>query len=215
MPRTRCAGLALARPDVSFALHHEHRKVLEVTHRMDPGRRLARLAGEAFAAGTLEIAFDAGETSRSADFSPRRARARARPDLQYLFVNGRSVRDDVVRHAVRVGFGDTLAGAHYPAFVLHLEIDPAAVDVNVHPTKHEVRFRDPRHVHDFARHAVSRALGGYASESSPETVPMTLEAGSPGSRRRRGVGDTTGTDCGAVRRHVSHGRDAHRSGSGA
>ena len=170
--------LALARPDVSFALHHENRKVLEVTHRMDPGRRLARLAGEVFAAGTLEIAFDAGDLSVRGFLAPPSA-ARARPDLQYLFVNGRSVRDDVVRHAVRVGFGDTLAGGQYPAFVLHLDIDPAAVDVNVHPTKHEVRFRDPRHVHDFARRAVSRALGGYTSESSPETVPMTLEAGSP------------------------------------
>ena len=171
--------LALARPDVSFALHHENRKVIEVTHRMDPGRRLARLAGEAFAAGTLEIAFDAGDLSVRGFLAPPSA-ARARPDLQYLFVNGRSVRDDVVRHAVRVGFGDTLAGAHYPAFVLHLEIDPAAVDVNVHPTKHEVRFREPRHVHDFVRHAVARALDGFTTPGSPETVPMALESG-PGA----------------------------------
>ena len=171
--------LALARPDVSFALHHDNRKVLEATHRMEPGRRLSRLAGEAFAAGALEIAFDAGGLSIHGFLAPPSA-ARARPDLQYLFVNGRSVRDDVVRHAVRVGFGDTLAGGQYPAFVLHLEIDPAAVDVNVHPTKHEVRFREPRHVHDFVRHAVSRALGGFTSEAPPETVPMALEAG-PGA----------------------------------
>ena len=169
--------LALARPDVSFALHHDNRKVLEATHRMEPGRRLSRLAGEAFAAGALEIAFDAGGLSIHGFLAPPSA-ARGRPDLQYLFVNGRSVRDDVVRHAVRVGFGDTLAGGQYPAFVLHLDIDPAAVDVNVHPTKHEVRFREPRHVHDFVRHAVSRALGGFTSEAPPETVPMDA-----GSRR--------------------------------
>ena len=170
--------LALARPDVSFALHHDSRKVLEATHRMESARRLSRLAGEAFAAGALEIAFDAGDLSIHGFLAPPSA-ARGRPDLQFLFVNGRSVRDDVVRHAVRVGFGDTLAGGQYPAFVLHLDIDPAAVDVNVHPTKHEVRFREPRHVHDFVRHAVSRALGGFTSGASPETVPMALEAGRP------------------------------------
>lgn len=170
--------LALARPDVSFALHHDARKVMEVTHRMDSARRLSRLLGEESAAGAIEIAFDAGDLSVHGFLAPP-STARARPDQQFLFVNGRSVRDDVVRHAVRVGFGDTLAGAVYPAFVLHLGIDPAAVDVNVHPTKHEVRFRDSRHVHDFVRHAVSRALGGFTTQMPPETVPMALEAGTP------------------------------------
>ena len=191
--------LALARPDVSFALHHDNRKVLEATHRMDPARRLSRLAGEAFAAGALEIAFDAGDLSIHGFLAPPSG-ARARPDLQYLFVNGRSVRDDVVRHAVRVGFGDTLAGAQYPAFALHLGIDPAAVDVNVHPTKHEVRFREPRHVHDFVRHAVSRALGGFDSGTPPETVPMALEAG-PGAPDAdvRGAETESPTAAGAAR----------------
>ena len=148
--------LALARPDVSFTLHHDARRVVEATHRMEPLRRLSRLVGEEFAAGALEIDFDAGDLSMHGYLAPPSA-ARARPDLQFLFVNGRSVRDDVVRHAVRTGFGDALAGVQYPAFVLHLGIDPAAVDVNVHPTKHEVRFREPRHVHDFVRHAIKRA----------------------------------------------------------
>ena len=146
--------LALARPDVSFTLHHDARRVVEATHRMEPLRRLSRLVGEEFAAGALEIDFDAGDLSMHGFLGPPSA-ARARPDLQFLFVNGRSVRDDVVRHAVRAGFGEALAGVQYPAFVLHLGIDPAAVDVNVHPTKHEVRFREPRHVHDFVRHAIS------------------------------------------------------------
>ena len=168
--------LALARPDVSFTLHHDARRVVEATHRMEPARRLSRLVGGEFAAGALEIEFDAGDLSVHGYLGPPSA-ARARPDLQFLFVNGRSVRDDVVRHAVRIGFGDALAGARYPAFVLHLGIDPAAVDVNVHPTKHEVRFREPRHVHDFVRHAIARALGGFTAAASPETVPMALEAG--------------------------------------
>ena len=170
--------LALARPDVSFTLHHDARRVLDATRRMEPARRLSRLLGEEFAAGTLELSFDAGDFSMHGFLAPPGA-ARSRPDLQFLFVNGRGVRNDVVRHAVRVGFGDTLASAGHPAFVLHLGIDPAAVDVNVHPTKHEVRFREPRHVHDFVRHAIARALGGFTSEASPEATTLALDAGTP------------------------------------
>ena len=207
--------LALARPDVTFALHHDARKVMEATHRMDPARRLARLVGEEFATGALEIEFDAGDVAVHGYLAPPGA-ARARPDLQFLFVNGRSVRDDVVRHAVRVGFGDALAGPQYPAFVLHLGIDPVAVDVNVHPTKHEVRFREPHHIHDFVRHAVSRALGGFTTRISPETVAMPLEAGTPDTSTReteagaapaasRGAYPTGGArpDGGRVRDHLA------------
>ena len=172
--------LALSRPDVSFTLRHDGRTAIEAVRRMDSARRLSRLLGQEFAASALEIAFDAGDLSIHGFLAPPGA-ARARGDLQFLFVNGRSVRDDVVRHAVRVGFGDTLAGAVYPAFVLHLHVEPAAVDVNVHPTKHEVRFREPRHIHDFVRHAVARALGGFASDTPPETVAMALEGGTPGA----------------------------------
>ena len=153
--------------------------------------RLSRLLGEEFASSALEISFEAGGLSMRGFLAPPGA-ARARSDLQLLFVNGRSVRDDLVRHAVRVGFGDTLAGAAYPAFVLHLEIEPGAVDVNVHPTKHEIRFREPRHVHDFVRHAISRALGGCATQTPPETAPLALEAGAPAAdaavRRPQGAG---------------------------
>ena len=171
--------LALARPDVSFTLHHDARKVIEAARRMEPARRLSRLLGEEFAASALEISFNAGGLSMHGFLAPPSA-ARARPDLQFLFVNGRSVRDDVVRHAVRVGFGDTLAGAGYPAFVLHLGIEPATVDVNVHPSKHEIRFREPRHVHDFVRHTIARALDGTVSEPPlPGAAELALEAGPP------------------------------------
>ena len=135
--------------------------------------------GEEFAANALDISFEAGDLSLHGFLAPP-GMARTRPDFQFLFVNRRSVRDDVVRHAVRVGFGDSLAGAGYPAFVLHLGIDPAAVDVNVHPTKHEVRFRESRHVHDFVRHTVSRGLGGFATHiPPPEAAALALEAGIP------------------------------------
>ena len=169
--------LALARPDVSFTLHHDARKTLETTRRMERTRHLSRLLGREFAASALDISFDADGLSMHGFLAPPGA-ARSRPDHQFIFVNGRSVRDDVVRHAVRVGFGDSLAGPGYPAFVLHLSIEPAAVDVNVHPTKHEVRFREPRHVHDFVRHAVSRALGELAS-GAPALAASASEADAP------------------------------------
>ena len=165
---------ALSWPDVSFTLRHDDRRVLEATRRMEPVRRLSRLLGEGFASVALETSFEADGLSMHGYLTPPGA-VRARPDHQFLFVNRRSVRDDLVRHAVRVGFGDTLAGPVYPAFVLHLEIDPAAVDVNVHPTKQEIRFREPRHVHDFVRHAIARTLGGLATHTTPETVSMPLE----------------------------------------
>ena len=90
--------LALARPDVTFTLHHDARRVIEATYRMEPVRRLSRLVGEEFAAGALELSFDAGDLSMHG-FLASPSAARARADLQFLFVNGRSVRDDVVRHA--------------------------------------------------------------------------------------------------------------------
>ena len=167
--------LALARPDVSFTLHHDARKVFETTRRMERARHLSRLLGQEFAERALEISFEAGGLSVHGFLAPPEA-ARTRSDLQYLFVNGRGVRDDVVRHAVRVGFGDRLPGGGYPAFVLHLEVEPGAVDVNVHPTKHEVRFREPRHVHDFVRHAVARSLGGPAVGTPSPRAALTLEA---------------------------------------
>ena len=159
--------LALARPDVSFRLHHDARKVLEVTRRMATVRRLSRLVGEEFAAGALELAFDADDLSMHGFLAPPGA-ARTRPDLQYLFVNGRAVRDDVVRHAVRVGFGDTLAGAQYPAFVLHLGIDPAAVESTCTP---------PSTKSAFARAATSM--------TSSVTRSPARSAGSPPERLRR------------------------------
>ncbi|RMS17066.1 DNA mismatch repair protein MutL, partial [Pseudomonas coronafaciens pv. garcae] len=91
--------------------------------------------------------------------------SRSQADLQYFFVNGRAVRDKLVAHAVRQAYRDVLFNGRHPTFVLFFEVDPAAVDVNVHPTKHEVRFRDGRMVHDFLYGTLHRALGDVRPEN--------------------------------------------------
>ena len=98
---------------------------------------------------------------------------RGHADMQYFYVNGRVVRDKVVSHAIRSAYSDVLAHGRHPAYVLFFELEPSAVDVNVHPTKHEVRFRDQRVVHEFLARTIHRALAGLktvALASAEETV---------------------------------------------
>ncbi|WP_025771656.1 DNA mismatch repair endonuclease MutL [Thioalkalivibrio sp. HK1] len=149
--------LALARPDISFKLHNEGRQSLETDSKMEPRQHLMRLLGKAFAEESIGFSFARGDFSVEGFVAPPEA-ARTRPDTQYLFVNGRSVRNETVRHAVRVAFGDSIEAPCHPAFVLMLEIPPPLVDVNVHPAKQEIRFQQSRHIHDFIRHAIARAL---------------------------------------------------------
>src|SRR5882672_562919 len=129
------ARVALSRPQVAFSLSHNGRRTshLQPESLRDRARRIAGLVAPP------------GFT-------------RASRDAQYLFVNGRFVRDRVVAHAVREAYADVLHHDRHPAYVLFLEIDPALVDVNVHPTKSEVRFRDSGAVHQFVFHALSRSL---------------------------------------------------------
>ena len=147
---------ALSRPEVGFTLQHNGRAQWHL--KPQPLReRIGELLGEDFHAAALALdESSAGLRLYGAMGLP--AHARASRDAQYFFVNGRAVRDKLAAHAIRQAYQDVLHHERHPAFVLFLEIDPAQVDVNVHPAKTEVRFRDARGVHQFIFHALNRAL---------------------------------------------------------
>jgi DNA mismatch repair protein MutL len=155
--------VALARPDLAFTLKHNGR----VSAHLAPQALTARagaLLGTEFMGASVEVDERAGPLRlHGLAGTPQAARSRA--DTQYFYVNGRFVRDRLLAHAVREAYRDTLHGERQPAFVLFLELDPRGVDVNVHPAKTEVRFRDARAVHQFVFHALRRALAPSAAEA--------------------------------------------------
>ena len=169
--------LALSRPDVAFSLTHNGRTV-EHWNVADTARRSAQILGDEFAAARLAIDVQAGEL-RLHGFAGLPTAAKARADAQYFYVNGRFVRDKLLTHAVRAAYQDVLHGDRYPSYVLALEIAPSQVDVNVHPSKIEVRFRDGRAIHQFVFHAVSRALAttsatAFGSAPPPLAAPSAM-----------------------------------------
>ena len=147
---------ALARPDVGFAVWHEGRLV-EQWRRASPEQRARDVLGADFIEASRELALQAGPMTLSGRAGLPDA-ARARADQQYVYVNGRFVRDKLVAHAVRSAYEDVLHGQRQPAYLLFVQIAPERVDVNVHSTKIEVRFRDSREVHQAVRRAVESAL---------------------------------------------------------
>jgi DNA mismatch repair protein MutL len=151
---------ALVRPEVSFAIWHEGKIVAQWrSHAGEAGwnQRLADVLGEEFVASSVNIDFRSGPVHvRGRAGTPDAARARA--DQQFAYVNGRFVRDKVITHGARSAYEDVLHGHRQPVYVLYLQMNPARVDVNVHPTKIEVRFRDSREVHQAMRHAIESAL---------------------------------------------------------
>ena len=161
---------ALARPDVGFAIWHEGKLVEQ--WRVHPGaagleQRLADVLGEEFVAQSIAVAYNAGPLKVIGRAGLPDA-ARSRPDHQFAYVNGRFVRDKVVMHGARSAYEDVLHGHKQPAYALFMEIDPTLVDVNVHPTKIEVRFRDSRAVHQAVRHALENALAVPRSQNLNE-----------------------------------------------
>jgi len=168
-------NLALARFDVEWRLTHNQREVLRLPRAATRELREARVAGVCGDAFIERARFFEREIEglRLWGWLADPGFSRSQADMQYTFVNGRFVRDKVLRHAVRLGYEDVLFQSRHPAYLVYLEIDPRRVDVNAHPAKLEVRFRDSRLVHDFVFRTVEAALaagvdgGNHATPSAP------------------------------------------------
>ncbi len=177
--------LALSRFSTAVRLIHNGRPVFDLpaaSSRDEQEARLAKLCGKAFVDSALYVERDADGMSLRG-WIARPTYSRSQPDLQHVVLNGRVIRDRSLSHAIRAAFADVLYHGRHPACVLYLETDPADVDVNVHPSKQEVRFRDGRRVHDFVRRTLEAALAetrpGVAMTESPPAA-----AGLPGAGQR-------------------------------
>jgi DNA mismatch repair protein MutL len=167
--------LALSRPNVTFTLTHNRRAVLQLQAADDAAgrlRRIARICGEAFAEQALFIQHETDGMALEG-WLGLPTYNRSQPDQQYWFVNGRSISDKTLGHAARHAYRDMLFHGRFPAYVLNLTMNPAEVDTNAHPAKHEVRFRDGRRVHGIVSQAIASALtetrpGGH--ESMPASI---------------------------------------------
>ncbi len=185
---------ALCQPEVGFAIWHEGKLVqqwrpstAESTIHPARQRRVADVLGQEFVDNSVSVALDAPSPAgsvglaRSIRVSGRAGlpdASRARNDQQFCYVNGRYVRDKVISHAARSAYEDVLHGHRHPSFVLYLEVDPSRVDVNVHPTKIEVRFRDSREVHQAVRHALEAALAAPRATTQPNLSDQAFVAAS-------------------------------------
>ena len=166
---------AVVCPEVAFTLRHNDRVTLDLPAAGEPAARVGALLGETF----LEHASPVEEQRAGLSLSGwlgSPTQSRAQPDQQYFFVNGRAIRDRVLTAAVRKAYQDVLYHGRHPMFVLALELDPAQVDANAHPTKQEVRFRESRMVHDFIFHSLHKALAAVR----PGAPPAELATSGPG-----------------------------------
>ncbi|AZL70880.1 MULTISPECIES: DNA mismatch repair endonuclease MutL [Pseudomonas] len=169
--------LALARFDVGFHLRHNGKTIFslhEAADEMARARRVGTICGPGFLEQALPIDVERNGL-RLWGWVGLPTFSRSQADLQYFFVNGRAVRDKLVAHAVRQAYRDVLFNGRHPTFVLFLELDPTGVDVNVHPTKHEVRFREGRMVHDFLYGTLHRALADVRPEDQLAAPAATAE----------------------------------------
>ena len=183
--------LVLSRFDVSLRLRHGERVLIDAPAVEGPAaesERLARILGADFAPAALIIREAAGPVMLSG-WAGLPTRSRAQPDQQFWFINGRSVRDRVLMNAVRLGYRDVLYHGRHAAYVLYLTLDPQLVDVNAHPAKLEVRFRESRQVHDFVFRSLERALAGTrpAQSAAPAAAMAGEDANSADSSWAPGV----------------------------
>lgn len=183
---------ALARFDVAFRLRHGGRLLLDAPLTTSAEGRRARVAailGDEFIASAIEFERRSGSVSLHGWLGQPQA-ARASSDHQYAYVNGRTVRDRLLASAVRLGYRDVLYHGRQPAYLVYLELDPSWVDVNAHPQKLEVRFRDSRQIHDFVFRSVHSALGVPAGIAAPTADATSLGVAAAGARS---AGSTTAT----------------------
>lgn len=191
---------ALVRPDVGFAIWHEGKLVEQWRAATGDGahaQRLADVLGSEFVEQSVAVNYESSSLRHDGQPAVRvwgvagiPDAARSRADQQFAYVNGRYVRDKVLTHAARSAYEDVLHGHRQPVYALYVEIDPSRVDVNVHPTKIEVRFRDSREVHQAVRHATENALAiprssvaadaviaGIGTDAAPESSPVFSRQG--------------------------------------
>ncbi|WP_303900990.1 DNA mismatch repair endonuclease MutL [Thiohalomonas denitrificans] len=169
--------LALSRFEVGFSLTHNRRRILQVRCGRESDaleRRIGEVTGRAFLKTSVSVDFSAAGLHLWGRVAGPEA-ARSQADLQYFYVNHRLVRDRLIGHALRQAHRDVLPVGRYPGYVLFLELDPTQVDVNVHPTKHEVRFREARLIHDFLYRAVRDALEPGLSAAVPQVEQPAIQ----------------------------------------
>ncbi len=169
--------LALSRFDIAFHWRHNQRTVQQLRAAMtlpEQEKRVATLCGSAFMDQAFRVDVQHDDL-QLCGWLAQPAFSRSQSDLQYFYVNGRAIRDKLITHAVRLAFQDVLHHSRHPAYVLYLVVDPASVDVNVHPTKHEVRFRDSRRIHDFVFRSLARALSALRPENNVAAPAIASE----------------------------------------
>jgi DNA mismatch repair protein MutL len=171
--------MALSRFDVAFKLQHNGRVVLHLPSvPADDSRRLKMVCGDNVPENS--VYFDEQRDGmRLSGWAGLPSFSRSQADMQYFFLNGRLIRDKTMVHAVRLGYRDVLFHGRHPIYVLYLEMDPAGVDVNVHPTKHEVRFRESRNVHGFVFRSIQRHVGASAGDVGSLQVDAEHGAATP------------------------------------
>lgn len=170
--------IALSRFEIGFTLRHNKRVIQQLRPAItdaDKQQRIASICGQTFIDNALYIDMEAASLRLYGWISlPTFSRSQA--DLQYFYVNGRMVRDKLVNHAVKQAYQDVLYNGRHPAFVLFLELDPSAVDVNAHPTKHEVRFRESRLIHDFIMRNLQKALAEIKPDAQTTSAKLVSAA---------------------------------------
>ena len=171
--------MALSRFDVAFKLQHNGRAVLHLPAvKHDDPRRLKMVCGDNMPDNSVYLS-EQRDDLRLTGWLGLPSFSRSQADMQYFFLNGRLIRDKTVIHAVRLAYQDVLFHGRHPVYVLYLEMDPGAVDVNVHPTKHEVRFRDSRNVHGFIFRSLQRVLSASAGQVGSVAVDVQQGVATP------------------------------------